>query len=296
MAVLAVGLATLALRPIPASSSAFDELWGLPSEDELPGQLVIYFLDTGQSDAIYVRAPGGEVMVIDTGDAERPEQVASFLIAQKKITRIDALVLTHPHADHIGGALAVLDGLEVACVYHSGFPHPTPLHEDVLTRLGQLKGDGKLTCVEGRAGMTLDLGPELDVRLLHPVDPLGEDANESSLVVKITHGAFSALFTGDIGEESEQALIARGADLEATILKVAHHGSGASSREDFLAAVGSRLAVIEVGADNGYGHPSPSTIGRLQAAGARILRTDVDGTIIVHSDGQDWWVLTAAGG
>ncbi len=271
-------------------SPPFADLYDTPARDELPGQLVIYFLDTGQSDAAYVRAPDGKVMVIDTGDADDPGTVLGFLTG-KRVSRVDALVLTHPHADHIGDALAILQRLEVGTLWHSGFAHATPTYEAILTEAVALQQAGRITTEAGRAGLSFDLGSDVTVTVFHPTDPLADEANEASVVIKVTYADFSALFTGDIGTDSEAALLARGADIRATVLKVAHHGSAGSSGEAFLAAVDPEVAVIDVGAGNSYGHPSPAVLDRLEALGVAVFRTDRDGTIIVHSDGHDWGLV-----
>lgn len=276
-------------------SPPFADLYDTPARDELPGQLVIYFLDTGQSDAAYIRTPGGKVMVIDTGDVDDPGVVIGFLTGHKRVSGIDALVLTHPHADHIGDALAILQRLEVGTLWYSGFAHTTTAYEAVLTEAVALQREGRLTTEVGRAGQNLDLGSDVTVTILHPTDPLGEEANEASLVIKVTYADFSVLFTGDIGTGSEAAMLARGADLRATVLKVAHHGSAGSSGEAFLAAVDPEVAIIDVGADNDYGHPSPAVLERLEARGVALFRTDRDGTIIVHSDGHNWGLVAETG-
>ena len=278
-------------------SPPFSDLYGIPAEKELPGELVIYFLDTGQSDAAYVRTPGGKVLVVDAGDIDNPGKVVGFLTSVKKVSKVDALVLTHPHADHIGDALAILQRLTVGQLWLSGFPHTTPDYEAVLAEAADLKEAGRLTVRLGRAGDNLDLGDDkVSLTFYHPVDPLGDDANEASLVLKITYGSFSVLFTGDVGASGERAMLDRGGDLGATVLKVAHHGSAGSTGAAFLAAVDPEVAVIDVGADNPYGHPSPETLARLEAAGVAVFRTDRDGTIIVHSDGEAWGLVTRGGG
>jgi competence protein ComEC len=279
----------------PVSPGEFSRLYLQSAAEELPGELVIYFLDIGQGDAVYVRAPGGQVMVIDAGDADRPGCVLEFLAEVKKVSRVDVLVLTHPHADHLGDMRAILDELEVGLFCQSGYLHPTPVYESLLERASELVKARELGYLEVRAGMTLDLGPEVEVSILHPAGSLGDEANEASVVIKVVFGSFSVLFTGDIGAPSERAMLDRGADVRACVLKVAHHGSSGSGGAGFLAAVRPNLAVIPVGAGNDYGHPSSEALGRLQVAGAWILRTDQDGTIIVHSNGHEWWALTASG-
>jgi beta-lactamase superfamily II metal-dependent hydrolase len=162
LAVLA-GLVVVGCLRGPVPTNAFAQFYDQTAAEELPGQLVIYFLDTGQSDAIYVRAPSGQVMIIDTGDVETPGRVISFLAERKKVTRIEALVLSHPHADHIGDALAILNGLEVGAFRQSGYLHTTPAYQGILERVLELSKSGRSIYLEARAGDTLDLGPEVKV-------------------------------------------------------------------------------------------------------------------------------------
>lgn len=271
------------------ASPPFTELEATPAASELPGQLVVYFLDVGQGDACYVRTPGGKVIVIDTGEA--PGTVADFL-SQKRVERVDVLVLTHPHADHIGGALAILEGFEVGTLCDSGFPQTTSTYEAVLAKALELRNQGRLTYVTPRAGDILDWGTELTVQVLHPGSALGDEANEASLVLRLVYGSFSVLFSGDAGKVSEEAILSAGGDVASTVLKVAHHGSAGSSEDSFVNAVSPKVAVISVGRDNPFGHPSQSVLNRLASAEATVYLTSEDGTIIVHSDGQEWGVVT----
>jgi beta-lactamase superfamily II metal-dependent hydrolase len=303
--VLTLGWAAGACRPAPGDegpppadggqdggtapeSPSFEELLAAPAADELPGRLVVYFLDAGQADASVIRTPGGRIVVIDTG--EGPEPLVGFLEA-KGVERVDVLVLSHPHADHIGGAPAVLDEFEVGLVVDSGFAHTTQLYRRVLTRIIELRDAGRIQWVAGRAGGVIECDPEITVEILHPDEPLGASVNEASVVVRVTFGSFSVLFTGDIGHESERAILVRGRPVDSTVLKVAHHGSAGSSGEGFLRAAGPTVAVIQVGAGNRYGHPSPEVVGRLEAMGVEVYTTARDGTVIVHSDGKTFTVL-----
>jgi hypothetical protein len=124
------------------------------------------------------------------------------------------------------------------------------------------------------------------------VEPLAENINDCSIVVRVTYGGFSALLAGDIEEPSEQALIAVGSLSPATALKVAHHGSDTSTTAAFLSIVRPAVAVITAGAGNSYGHPTMNVLARLNASGAKIYRTDLDGTVSVRTDGKSWFVET----
>ncbi|HCW51217.1 MAG TPA: MBL fold metallo-hydrolase [Clostridiales bacterium] len=271
----------------------YEDLLATPAAEELPGRLVVYFLDVGQADASFVRTPGGKVIVIDTGDS--PDDVVGFLRA-KGVERVDVLVLSHPHADHIGGALRILEEFEVGVLYDSGFVHPTWVYEETLAKALELRDAGRLTYVAARAGQVLEVDPSVSVTVLHPEEPLGDEANDASVVLKMVFGSFSVLFTGDIEEAGERAALARsaelGVDLGATVLKVAHHGSRTSTGPEFLEAVHPEVAVIQAGRDNPYGHPSPVVLRRLSEAGVTVYVTASHGTVIVHSDGEDWEVVT----
>jgi len=272
-------------------AAAFSDLMEGPLDDELPGELIIYFLDVGQGDASVIRTPGGRVVLVDTG--EEPSGVAGFL-REKGVERVEMMLLSHPHADHIGGARAVLDQFEVGTVAEPGYVHTSNLYAELLERIVELRDAGLVAYAAPRAGDLLDVDPSMTAVVLHPDEPLPDEANNASLVVRFVYGSFSVLFTGDCEEEGEEAVLARwdGSDLASTVLKVGHHGSASSTTPAFLAAVAPAVAVIQVGEGNPYGHPSPTVLSRLGAAGAEVYLTSEDGTVIVHSDGQTWEVMT----
>lgn len=297
---LSAGLVSACPWPPPSepvtddpSGPSFAELWDQPAAAELPGRLVIYFLDVGQGDAIYLRTPEGKVALIDAGDD--PDQVADFLAA-KGVERVDLLALSHPHADHIGGALALLDRFEVGTLCLTGVVHTSQVYEDLLERAVDLAEAGALDQVMARAGDLIQLDPALSLTVLHPAEPPeADDLNDTSLVLRLVHGEFAALFPGDLELAGEAAVLGRvtsSAELGADVLKVAHHGSASSTGAAFLAAVDPALAVISVGADNRYGHPSQEVIDRLTLAGVEVHLTMDQGTIIIYSDGTTWTVVT----
>ncbi|MBU0494558.1 MAG: lamin tail domain-containing protein, partial [Chloroflexi bacterium] len=202
---------------------------------------------------------------------------------------IEVLVLTHGDADHVGGLIAVLQSaIPVEQVFYNGLDHTTATYAAFQAEL-QHRG---LTPVPAQAGQTYIWGP-LDAAVLNPQVPGTGDQNEDSVVLAVTYGAVRWLFTGDIGSATEQTILLSDtlrAGATADVLKVAHHGSRYSSTTPFLDAVGAELAVICVGADNTYGHPAEETLARLRAAGARILRTDQNNTVVVRTDGQTFQV------
>jgi len=147
---------------------------------------------------------------------------------------------------------------------------------------------------QSRAGQVIRLGPEVQAFVLHPglpwISGSSSDLNNNSVVIRLVYRRVSFLFTGDIEAEAEQALLAREADLSSTVLKVGHHGSQTSTTEEFLEAVSPELAVISVGEDNRFGHPSQEVVDRLRDQGVEVLRTDLGGAITVTTDGRRWRV------
>lgn len=255
------------------------------------GTLRLTFLSVGQGDATLVVLPDGKRMLVDGGGSSDGDEmrVGRRLLAPALhhlgVRRIDYLVLTHEHPDHLQGVLWAAAYLEVGEFWESGVPSSSLEYRKLKWLLA---ARGVPVRVLG-AGLPFTAGGAL-VEPLWPetatVAPHG-DANENSLVFRLRHGAGSVLFTGDLGRDSELELVARGAPLYCSLLKVAHHGSGYSSSEAFLAAAAPKAAVISAGYGNSFHLPAPSTVKRLQARGIRVYRTDLDGSVqaVVAPDG-----------
>jgi beta-lactamase superfamily II metal-dependent hydrolase len=183
--------------------------------------------------------------------------------------------------------------LEVGELLEPGVLHPSPAYQELLEAALRRPG---LVYRQPRAGTALDWGKGLAAEVLHP-SVLATDNNDSSVVIKLAFGHVSFLFTGDISEEVEEALIRRwGWRLKSTILKVAHHGSKHSSGKEFLTRVRPEAAVISCGAGNPFGHPSPEAVERLERTGAKIYRTDLQGDITVKTDGETFTIETEKDG
>jgi competence protein ComEC len=252
-----------------------------PDQD---GRLALHFLDVGQGDAAVIRTPGGHFVVVDAGPrSERGDagrRVVAPFLARQQARRIAALVVSHAHADHVGGAISVLDRIPVALVLEPGAVFDDAGYTQFL---GAVAASG-VAWRPGRPGdrFTLD---GVRFTLLHP-DPSwrgwGEDLNEDSLVLLVEYGAFRALFSGDAGFPAEGWLAGRiGA---VTVLKVGHHGSRGSTGTEWLDELAPRLAVVSVGRNN-YGHPAEETMARLAGRGIDVRRTDRDRTVSVLTDG-----------
>jgi competence protein ComEC len=257
------------------------------------GGVEIDFIDVGQGDAVALRTPAGRWILVDAGERDDgwdagERRVLPFLRA-RGAKRIEAMILTHPHADHIGGAAAVMRSIPVGRVIDPGMPMGTPVYLQTL-QVAEERGipwnaarqDRKLQ-IDGVE--LLFLWPALDA-LDAPVD-----ANDISAVVLVRYGGFSALLTGDAPAEVEHRLIARyGSDLRADVLKAGHHGSRTASSGPFLDTVDPGLAVVSAGARNDYGHPHAEVLARLGARGIPVARTDRDGTVRIEVEpgGTGW--------
>ncbi len=239
--------------------------------------LRVDFLDVGQADSALIRC-GGDAMLIDGGNVADSSYVVSYLKAQG-VEHLRYLVASHAHEDHAGGLSGPLNTCTADHVYCSVAEAEGKFFSDFL----KYTAAQKLHVEVPQVGDVWPLG-DASVTVLGPVRDYG-DANNSSLVLAVDYGQTSFLFTGDMEQEAEDDLVASGADLSATVLKVGHHGSGTSSSEAFLDAVMPEYAVISVGEDNSYGHPAPETLQRLEARGAQIMLTRECGNITCTSDG-----------
>ena len=248
------------------------------SSGEQKELLTVTFLDVGQGDAAVLQC-GGQTMMIDGGKAKASSYIYSWL-KKNQISYLDVMVATHTDADHIGGLSGALNYAKVGTAY---CPVTSGTTKTFQSFVRYLKKQGKSITVP-EAGDEFSLGGA-QVRILGPTDPLAE-GNNSSIVLKVTFGDTSFLFTGDAEREEEQELLESGYDLESTVLKVGHHGSDTSTSYLFLRTVNPQYAVISVGADNTYGHPTEAVLSRLRDADVKTCRTDLQGTITAVSDGK----------
>ena len=251
-----------------------------------PDKLEVDFLDVGQGDAILIKTPGGQNVLIDGGpDKTVVKRLGENLPFWDK--RIDLMILTHPHDDHVAGLVEVLKRYEVTRILYTGATHNAP---NYLTWLKTAR-DKKVFLTIVDKPKTLALGRGVELKIFYPeqsfLNKEVKDLNDSSIVMKLVYGQSAFLLTGDAGLAVEKNLLAGGADLMAEVLKVGHHGSEYSTSQEFLDKVKPRMAVIEVGKDNDFGHPNLRIVKRLERAGARVLRTDLDGTIKMESGGVE---------
>ncbi len=259
------------------------------------GRLHLAVIDVGQGDSLLLRSPSGRSLLVDAGGSRDARfdpgetRVAPELWRQG-VHRIDALVVTHAHPDHVGGAPFLLRAFRVAQLWEG----PAPLRDPAWRRVDAGLDGGGSARVSVAEGMGLDwdgvritvLGPQ------RPQRPPRSVRNEDSVVLDVAYGEVHFLLTGDVVGEAERRLSVP----RSLVLKVPHHGSRSSSGSGLIASAGARVAILSAGAHNPFGHPHPEVVERYRRSGALVLRTDRDGTVSVATDGQRVWVRTAGEG
>ncbi len=286
--------------------------------------LIITSLDVGQGDAAVIRTPADRIILIDTGgelehgngpvsNAERVgARIVLGYLRRNGIRRVDLMILTHPHGDHVGSAAPIINAMPVGMIFDSGQTYGGRAYRDAIAAAHS----HAVPVVLARRGMRWTSGDGVTVDVLAPSLPFladtGDDVNENSIVVMLRTGGFRELFMGDAGEASESRLLAADApchptrsretaenmtvgglstllgmtcddDLHADVVKVGHHGSRYASTPPFIAAVHPKIAVVSVGRHNTFGHPAPVTLNALKIAGAAIYRTDRCGAVLLSN-------------
>ena len=252
--------------------------------------LLVTFFDVGQGDAVFIENAGNQIL-IDGGPGDR---ILSKLGRRMPFwdRSLDLLILTHPDADHLNGLLEVLKHYQVGMVLDTGVEHSTPQYKEWRETLQKRE----VAVVVAERGQRVDAGRGVIINILAPFEKVAGTSvpkiNNTSVIGRLTHGENSFLLTGDIEGQTELRLLFESPEtIDSDILKVAHHGSKTSSREEFLKAVSPKVAVVQVGRKNRYGHPTQEVLDRLAAVGAKIFRNDLDGDIGVESDGFRFWII-----
>ena len=249
--------------------------------------LEVYVLDVGQGDCIFLLSPDGRTMLIDTGEAQYYSVIESFL-KNKGIEKLDVVIATHPHNDHIGSMDRVIENYDIGKFYMPEIAHTTETYNNMLSALRE-KGITPRT-VYGSKKAQLSWGDDdVTIRFLSPFEAAEYDSiNDESIVLRVEYGKTSVLLTGDAETYAESVMLANlpEEDLAATVLKLGHHGASTSTSEVFLKAVSPQIAVVSAGADNDYGHPHEETLALLQKYGIPLYRTDENGTIRIVLDGK----------
>lgn len=240
--------------------------------------LYVHYIDVGQGDSELVCC-NGEYMLIDAGEPEAADAVLEYL-DRHGIDKLDYLVCTHSHSDHCGGLDAVVESLEVGTVFTSPYAGDSPSYEIFTDAVY----DAGLELTVPELGESYSLG-EASFSFIGPVEDY-DNTNDDSLVMRLEYGDTSFLFTGDMTAKAEKDLINDGASLRCDVLKVGHHGSSGSSCYQFLYEAQPGIGVISCEKGNSYGHPHEETLSRLNDADVTVYRTDLEGSIVIFSDGM----------
>ncbi len=310
---------------LAAGSVAFWK-WGLTWLRTRPpkptGELQVHVLDVGpiEGDSILIVAPGGKSVLIDAGDAGKGKVILDAL-KRYKIEQLDYFIATHPHPDHIGGADEVINAIKVGTVIDNGVdlstpaPSPTPLKKGARpaptpkpaksTKIKSVNsffdeykdavGKSGVQHEKAEPGKKYDLGGGAILTVLAPTEPFftkeqmktgGNDTNANSIVLRLDYGDFSMLLMGDAEEQTEARLLSKDLNLQANVIKIAHHGSKYATSDNFLKRVQPEAAIISDGGWNRYGHPAQAVLDRLKAVNAKVYRTDLQGEISLTSRGR----------
>ncbi|MBD5644183.1 MBL fold metallo-hydrolase [Clostridium botulinum] len=244
-------------------------------------ELKVHYIDVGQGDSILVQTKDKNIL-IDAGTRKSSDSLISYLKKQH-IKKLDYVIATHPHEDHIGGMPKVIEEFEISNFYAPKKTANTKIFKDMILQLKKKN----LKINVAKKGISLDLSNNSSLDFLAPVKDNYKNTNDSSAVVKLTHGNTKFLFTGDAEKTSEKDILNSNEDLSSNVLKVGHHGSHSSSSKEFLDKINPKIAIISCGKNNDYGHPHKETMKELNKRNIEVYRTDIDGNIVLTSDGEN---------
>lgn len=274
---LSGGTAPEGVEPIPLPEAAQEQ------------PLQVYYLDVGQGDSELIRIPGEAGyfnMLIDTGEYQYADGLTDYL-KSLGVERIDALVCTHPHTDHMGCMARIIQRFDIGAFYMPMMPEDKAPTTTAYEKLLDAALDKGLTINQLHEDAIIESPAGSQFQVMSPrIDADWEGANNYSAVIRLVYGEASFLFTGDAEDDSEEIILEDGYTLRSDVLKCGHHGSSSSTSDEFLEAVGPLYAVISCGEDNRYGHPHRETMAKLNAGKIITYRTDEDGTILAESMGS----------
>lgn len=241
----------------------------------------VHFIDVGQADSILIES-AGKYMLIDAGNNEDGEMLKKYL-QKEGVRKLDYVIATHPHEDHIGGMDDIIDTFQVDTIFMPDISHTTKTFEDVLTAIA----DKNLEITIPQVGEQYQIGNAQFIIIAPNSSDYEADLNNYSIGIKLINGNNRFVMCGDAEEAAEKDILNNGIDISADVYKVSHHGSSTGTTQEFLQAISPRYAVIECGADNVYGHPHEATLGKFEDMDIDVYRTDRNGTIVAISDGAE---------
>jgi competence protein ComEC len=255
------------------------------------GDLKVHFIDVGQGDSILIQTPENNFVLIDTGSRSFATTVIDYLYSLS-VTTIKAFIATHPHEDHIGGSQEIFDAFDILSVYHTGYPYSSQTYQRFLNS-AENEGCPIYTDEDVDPGDYIDISNSLVCQILH-INKDASNANDAGIVLMLSYYEVNYLFTGDIHGEIEDKVEYYLVDnwyIDVDILKVAHHGSRYSSVDYFLNEATPEVSIISVGEGNPYGHPHYEALYRLESYNSLIFRTDINGDIIISTDGWSYNII-----
>lgn len=259
------------------------------NESILDKELKIHFIDVGQADCTIIELPNEEEILIDAGNMGDADTIINYL-DKLNIEDIEYMILTHPHEDHIGSAIDIIENIDIDNVYMPDVSYNSRLYENTLSSINE----NNIPVTMASGGLVIIDSPNLKFEVLGPNTMYYSELNEYSVVTKLTYEDTSYLFTGDAESVSELEMIRKGYDLDSDLLKVGHHGGRTSSSRDFIQAVTPKYSIIFSEKGNSYGHPHEETLSKLSSMNSDIYRIDESGTIIATSNGQSISINTSA--
>lgn len=264
----------------------------MPSEMPLgisDANLKVFYLDVGQGDSEFIEFPNGQTMLIDASTSEYGQFITEF-VKSRGHEKIDYLIATHPHADHIGGMTNIIDNFTIGEIFMPNAVTNTKTYENFLTKIIE-KG---IPVTEAKSGLNIMYDSNTSASMIAPNSKFYNELNNYSAVIRITYKNTVFLFMGDAENESENEILDLYSifDINANVIKIGHHGSSTSTSDKFIQSVSPQYAIISCGANNKYGHPHEQTINKLSTLGIKILRTDINGRIEFTSDGDTIYNMT----
>lgn len=286
----------LHIEGVPTTKDVLMAL-GFGKEPNIPtveGEISVYFMDVGQGDCELIVTPDYNVM-IDCGERDKHDDVLRYL-DQLGIEKLDYVIATHPHSDHIGGMADILREIPVKRLIMPYIPDDMVPGTACYTKMMEEIANNNVLGSYANVGEQIYLGAGTYLELIAPVSEDYDDLNDYSVVARLVHGGNSFLFTGDIEKTAELDILDQGGFTETDVLKAAHHGSSTSSCIDFLKTVKPEYAVICAAEDNSFGHPHREALKNLEKIGCEVLMTMEEGSIQFVSDGETLRVYSARNG
>lgn len=246
----------------------------------------VHFIDVGQGDAILIKRGDNKNILIDTGSPANGYKLKKYL-KKNNIKKLDDVIITHMHFDHVGGLFCLIPDISILKIYDNGIEVPG---DDFWEEYFKFVHDLKIKRKVLSQGDHLKLN-RLSIKIISPSYPLFNNLNADSIALTMRYGKIYFLVAADINHEAEKRIIETASDLRSQILKVSHHGACDATSKEFLSIVRPEIAIISVGMNNRFGYPCGQALKRIRQSGAKIYRTDVDGSVIIRTDGEKYEIV-----